>query len=1436
MQKEGKIELLSVLIASMVIFIVYAVFVLGSDGIDATFPENGTNASATFGHSPSGLNASFNGTAAQFHCTVQANASNSMNITNVSLFISGEPLASDSAIRNQTQNTTVVGQNPAAIIFNVTPALAEGIYYWFCEATDNNSAGASYNTTLNRTFTIDTTPPKITNDNITNTSNSLIGTGDRVSLTINVSDTYTNVDTVRLFVNHSGSSDTEVNVTGGTSGVVTGNNTQVNLSFVIPSYSLGSVLNFTFQVNDSVNNINITQALIFAVTEDNTVPGPINLNTPIDLFNQSSATVEFNFTAYDNNDTSLICNVSIYDSGGAIIKNISNIEAANNTPQTNSTSLSNGLYSWNVTCVDSPLNENVSATRQFTVDQLPPVVSYFNITNSSTFNVTGGGNSAIELGTGEGVSRAQGVTLYAFANFTDNLTQVLQGALQAYNESSSSWVTVSQSPSNYRASRNSSWINLSFTPPTGHNIYEGDNVSFRVVANDTVGNINTTLTIQNITIQINDTTKPTLSVTLGQRDVNGTNTTDTTPTIVWNVTEGNNINYLAMQVDGSANDNCNLRKNFTTIATANANKNGGLTVLDTGGCSALTNGTHTVRLTTEDSWGNSELYIHSFVVQTGEGMSLTVGAITTRSGGVTGGAAINQSNITPYHRLSFNVTLDGGVSTLKNMTWTSSCDTSTNIYTNATETSPFNFSGCKGTEANQTVTVTAYDHVDNSITKQFQFAVDDYAPTLTVHSPVDGARYSDLTQINISAFDSMSRIDSAGFYLDGSNTLNSSLNGTAIGAFLATYQGENVSFISVNANFTPGTHTIKIWANDTLGNERNSSVITFVQTGPIKAGEINNSIASYLRTLNSVPVNVTIRKKDVGGGYGLANTTDIDNTFEIFINLNSSTDLDSINVTITELNGSAANWDKINFSILIDDAGIIAGIENNITADLFDFVYFNSSLDEFINDTNSYFGKVLLPFNISGANRLAQEIWWFSNSDDLTDRTNVSKCTADFSRTTTTPCWNNTGGGKTLVFVPHFSAVGGGNDSRAPTVAINAPVTPQGVSGFVPNVTVSSDATSCKYILNLTDTTKSSATSNVSSAATPITLGNDKVCTWDEVRFKDGAYNITYNVTDASGNINETNMTFEMSDGTASNTPGPTASSVSSSGATITVSNVNESVNATVIPTNGSSFTNGMQTDFSQSQSVTLTGLSSGTTYYYNISLYDFNGILAKNGTFQFTTSPAADEDEEEEESAAGTGTGGGGAAAVSTVSDSKAQVWNSVPAGSSFSLDVDKSTVGITKVTVDNIKSELSDVEIEVQALTKKPVSAAAAAKVFQYLRINKKNIVDSDAETLKISFRVTKSWLDDSNLASNDISLYRYNDNKWNRLAVKVTGTDDTYVNYEAETPGFSYFAIGSKTAASAELQAILDMIDSFYATGSPSLIEILDAIDAYYSAGGA
>ena len=46
----------------------------------------------------------------------------------------------------------------------------------------------------------------------------------------------------------------------------------------------------------------------------------------------------------------------------------------------------------------------------------------------------------------------------------------------------------------------------------------------------------------------------------------------------------------------------------------------------------------------------------------------------------------------------------------------------------------------------------------------------------------------------------------------------------------------------------------------------------------------------------------------------------------------------------------------------------------------------------------------------------------------------------------------------------------------------------------------------------------------------------------------------------------------------------------------------------------------------------------------------------------------------------------------------------------------------------------------------------------------------------------------------------MYRYK-NGWNELTTSVTGTDSTYVNYEADTRGFSSFAIGVKSGVVVE-----------------------------------
>ena len=59
----------------------------------------------------------------------------------------------------------------------------------------------------------------------------------------------------------------------------------------------------------------------------------------------------------------------------------------------------------------------------------------------------------------------------------------------------------------------------------------------------------------------------------------------------------------------------------------------------------------------------------------------------------------------------------------------------------------------------------------------------------------------------------------------------------------------------------------------------------------------------------------------------------------------------------------------------------------------------------------------------------------------------------------------------------------------------------------------------------------------------------------------------------------------------------------------------------------------------------------------------------------------------------------------------------------------------------------------------------------------------------------------LKEKGVAEKEVVLYRQADNKWNKLATKVVSSDANNVYYEADTPGFSYFAIGTEAAPAAE-----------------------------------
>ncbi|WP_445475396.1 PGF-pre-PGF domain-containing protein [Methanococcoides methylutens] len=70
-------------------------------------------------------------------------------------------------------------------------------------------------------------------------------------------------------------------------------------------------------------------------------------------------------------------------------------------------------------------------------------------------------------------------------------------------------------------------------------------------------------------------------------------------------------------------------------------------------------------------------------------------------------------------------------------------------------------------------------------------------------------------------------------------------------------------------------------------------------------------------------------------------------------------------------------------------------------------------------------------------------------------------------------------------------------------------------------------------------------------------------------------------------------------------------------------------------------------------------------------------------------------------------------------------------------------------------------------------------------------------------IGFRVAKEWITENRINVNSIVMYRHNEAKWNALNTEKIGEDDSYIYFEADTPGFSPFAI----AADIDAEALTD-----------------------------
>ncbi len=220
--------------------------------------------------------------------------------------------------------------------------------------------------------------------------------------------------------------------------------------------------NWTVNCTDSSANSNIgTNNSIRTINVDIIQPN-VQLNSPANNTNSSQAFQLFNFTHTDNIAANATC--QLFANGSSVNSTTAN----NNTASVLGATLGEGRQPWHIECKDLALNSNISLSRNITIDFTKPLIANFTHTPSSADDLDPNFNVTVK------------------ANITDNFA-LDRLILQYRLKNDTQW-----NENNMTSDGGTGYI-ANFTPTDG-------NWSFRVFANDTAGNENTS-SVTNITVE-----------------------------------------------------------------------------------------------------------------------------------------------------------------------------------------------------------------------------------------------------------------------------------------------------------------------------------------------------------------------------------------------------------------------------------------------------------------------------------------------------------------------------------------------------------------------------------------------------------------------------------------------------------------------------------------------------------------------------------------------------------------------------------------------------------------------------------------------------------------------------------------------------------------------------------------------------------------------
>ncbi len=330
----------------------------------------------------------------------------------------------------------------------------------------------------------------------------------------------------------------------------------------------------------------------------------------------------------------------------------------------------------------------------------------------------------------------------------------------------------------------------------------------------------------------------------------------------------------------------------------------------------------------------------------------------------------------------------------------------------------------------------------------------------------------------------------------------------------------------------------------------------------------------------------------------------------------------------------------------------------------------------------------------------------------------------------------------------------------------------------------------------------------------------------------DGTYTWNCQVFDLDGLSAFAVANFTLTiDGTAPNVSEVSSGTPTSSSATITWKTT-ESANSTVKYGTSLSFGSASSgTSRVVSHSLSLSGLSSSTTYYFNVTYCDTNGNCKTTGSYNFTTGASGGSSSSSSSSSGGGGGGGGGGsgtvAAASTTpaaeeaqaeaatepeaeavgsggtTDQGAAVTAGVPV--SFQQTVmfvegEEQVVKITDAGIPFTELEIkSDIDketvVEVLSYMRRPENLPELLNAYQFMEI-KANLTDDEVKRVRITFKIPVSWLTQNNYYQQTVALQVLKDSAWEKVDAKLVAKTEQDLTYQAKVGQFGYFAITAES----------------------------------------